>query len=90
MSFLLGRSPGHDFLSMVEGVARSVDGVLGIHDIRAEYVGPDTVHVGMHIDVKPGLPIEEADRIAEEVRERVHQSVKGGYCVIHVDAAGIH
>ena len=25
--------------------------------------------------------------IAEEVRDRVHQSVKGGYCVIHMDAA---
>lgn len=29
------------------------------------------------------------DRISEEVRERVHKEVKEGYCVIHVDAAGI-
>ncbi len=88
MSFLLGRSPGREFLSEVENIARSVDGVLGVHDMRAEYIGPDTVHIGMNIDVKPGLPIEEADRIAEEVRENVHKSVRGGYCVIHVDAAG--
>jgi divalent metal cation (Fe/Co/Zn/Cd) transporter len=62
-----------------------------LHSIvmRAEYIGPDTVHVGMHIEVKQGLPIEKADRIAEEMRERVHRSVKGGYCITHVDAAGV-
>lgn len=89
MSFLIGRSPGREFLANVEHIARSVEGVLGVHDMRAEYTGPKTVHVGMHIEVKKGLPIEEADRIAEEVRERVHGHVKGGYCVIHVDAAGM-
>lgn len=88
LSFLLGRSPGPEYLNHIENTARSVDGVLGVHDMRAEYIGPDTVHVGMHIEVKRGLPIEEADRIAEEVREKVHRSVKGGYCFIHMDAAG--
>ncbi len=87
LSFLLGRSPGHEFLKTIENIALSVDGVLGVHDLRAEYIGPDTVFAGMHVDVKRGTPIEEADRIAEQVRELVHQSVKGGYCVIHVDAA---
>ncbi len=89
MSFLLGRSPGAEFLAKVESTARSVKGVLGVHDVRAEHIGPDTVHVGMHIEVSKGTPIEEADRIAEEVREMVHRVVSGRYCVIHVDAAGI-
>ncbi|MFZ2411707.1 MAG: cation diffusion facilitator family transporter [Candidatus Methanoperedens sp.] len=88
LSFLLGRSPGPEYLANIESVARSVKGVLGVHDLRAEYIGPDTVHIGMHIEVRKGMPIEEADRIAEEVRERVHQVVSGRYCVIHVDAAG--
>lgn len=88
LSFLLGRSPGPEYLAKIESVARSVKGVLGVHDLRAEYIGPDTVHLGMHIEVSRGLPIEEADRIAEEVREKVHESVSGGYCFIHVDAAG--
>ena len=87
LSFLLGRSPGPEFLKTIESIARSVEGVLGVHDLRAEYIGPDTVHIGMHIEVQKGSPIEEADRIAEEVREQVHKSIKGGYCVIHMDAA---
>lgn len=86
LSFLLGRSPGPEFIKTIESIARSVEGVLGVHDLRAEYIGPDTVHIGMHIDVQRGMPIEEADRIAEEVREKVHRTIKGGYCVIHMDA----
>jgi len=87
LSFLLGRSPGPEWQAQVESLARSVPGVLGVHDLRAEYIGPDTVHAGMHIQVQRGLPIEEADRIANEVRERVHQGTKPGYCYIHVDPA---
>ncbi len=87
VSFLMGRSPGPEFLAKVEGLARSVPGVLDVHDLKAEYIGPDTVHAGMHIEVCRGLPIEEADRIAEEVRRRVHQAIGCRYCFIHMDAA---
>jgi len=87
LSFLLGRSPGPELLKNVENLALSVEGVMGVHEIRAEYIGPDTIHLGMHIDVLKGTPIEEAARIAEEVRMRVHESIKGGYCFIHMDAA---
>lgn len=84
---LLGRSPGPEFLAKVESLARSVHGVLGVHELRAEYVGPDAVHAGMHIEVRRGLPIEEADRIAEEVRERVQQATGCRHCFVHVDAS---
>jgi cation diffusion facilitator family transporter len=86
LSFLLGRSPGAEYLARVDSLARSVPGVLDVHDLRAEYIGPGTVHAGMHVVVRRGLPIEEADRIAKEVRHRVHQGTDSGYCVIQVDA----
>lgn len=60
-------------------------GVLGIHDLRAEYVGPDMVQTGFHIEVAKGTTIEEADRIAEEVQERVSLETGCKHCVIHVD-----
>lgn len=87
LSFLLGRSPGPEVLARVENIARSVKGVLGVHELRAEYVGPDALHVGMHIEVQRGMPIEEADRIAREVRDQIHRTVEGRYCVVHVDVA---
>ena len=66
-------------------VAKSVEGVLGIHDFRAEYVGPNMVHTGFHIEVTRGTPVEEADRIAHEVEEKVGQETGCRHCVIHVD-----
>lgn len=86
VSFLLGRSPGPDYLAALERTARSVRGVLGVHDIRAEYIGPDVVHAGMHLEVAAEMPVREANRIAEEVRQRLHQAADPGYCVIQVEA----
>ncbi len=87
LSFLLGRSPGPAFLSNLERLARSVPGVLDVHELRAEYIGPDTVHAGMHLVVRRGLPIEEAERIEREVDARIHEGTRSGYCVIQVEAA---
>jgi cation diffusion facilitator family transporter len=87
-SMLLGRSPSHEYLAELDRLARSVPGVLGVHEIRAEYVGPDTVHAGMHLEVTPGTAVDEVDRIAQEVRRRVHDEADTGYCVIQVEAAG--
>jgi len=83
-SVLLGRSPGPEFLARVEAAARSVPGVLGVRDLRAEYVGPDTVHAGMVIELAPWLTVEEADRIAAEVHSTIHDRAHPGYCFIQV------
>jgi len=43
------------------------------------------VHTGFHIEVAKGTPIEEADRIAEEVNEKVASKTGCQHCVIHMD-----
>lgn len=85
--YLVGRAPNKQFMEKVESTARSVKGVLGVHDLMAEYVGPNIVHAGLHIEVAKGMSIEEANRIAEEVKERVSQETGCQHCVIHVDPA---
>lgn len=87
LSLLIGRSPGREVLDTVRRAALATPGVIGLHDLRAELLGPDNVHLGMHIEVARGQPIEEADAIAEAVRDAVHEHVPGAYCVIHIDAA---
>ncbi len=84
-SMLLGRSPGREYLDRVAAIARSVPGVLGVHELRAEYIGPDTVHAGMHVVVRRGLPVEEAERIAMEVQTRVEEATGCRHCLVHVD-----
>ena len=86
-SSLLGRSPGPDFLARLESLARSVPGVIGVHELRAEYVGPEAIHAGMHVEVQAGITVEEADRIRREVEGRIHESASPGYCVIQVEPA---
>ncbi|MFW6138680.1 MAG: cation diffusion facilitator family transporter [Spirochaetota bacterium] len=87
LSILVGSSPGKAFLEKVQEEALSVPGVKGVHNLRAEYVGPDTVHTGMHIEVASGITIEEANTIAQKVKEHIHRSISmtGHYCYIHVD-----
>ena len=84
-SYLLGRSPEPEYLREMEEAACAVPGVLGVENLRAEYIGPDTVHAGMHLLVDPDLTVREADRIAELVRERVSPCGGKGYCFIHVE-----
>lgn len=87
LAFLIGRAPEAIYLAEIQKRARSVPGVLDVHDLRAEYVGPGIVHAGMHIVVERGMVIEEANKIAEQVHQRVHADSESGFCVIHVDSA---
>lgn len=86
-SLLLGRSPGPEFLARVGSIARAVPGVVAVRDLRAEYVGPDTVHAGLRVEVAPDLPLAEAARIAREIEDRVHEGTPAGYCFIQVEPA---
>jgi len=88
MSFLIGKSPGPEFVRKIEAAALSVEGVLSLHKVMVECVGPNQIHAGFHIEVRRGLPVEEADRISLEVHKRVKQATGCRYCVIHVDPEG--
>lgn len=88
-SYLLGRSPDVAFLARAADIAEAVKGVRQVHDLRGEYIGPDMVHLEMHVAVAPGTSIEDADRIADEVQDRL--SAEGGcrYCTVHPEPDGL-
>ncbi len=88
LSFLLGRAPDPQLMEAIRQAALSTAGVLSVHNLRAEMIGPGTVHTTLHIEIRRGTPIEQADAIATEVKERIHKLTDAGYCVVHVDPEG--
>jgi ferrous-iron efflux pump FieF len=84
LSYLIGRSPGADLLAQVEKTVCSIAGVRGVHRLRGEHIGPDALHLDLHVEVAAGLPIEEANRIAHEVSEKVDALSPG------IDVVAIH
>jgi ferrous-iron efflux pump FieF len=89
LCLLLGRSPGPEYLRNIERLAHTVPGVQGVHEIHAEYVGPDSIRAGLHIEVEPTLTVESAEHISREMRRRLEASIGCRYCLVHVDPAGV-
>jgi cation diffusion facilitator family transporter len=85
--FLLGRAPDAEFMAALRQAALSVPGVTGILDVRAEFVGPQTVHAGIRLAVPPELTVAQAAAIASEVERRVHQAPHVGYCFVQMEPA---
>lgn len=87
VSILLGASPDAEALARIRAAARSVEGVLGIHDLRAEYVGPKALHADFHIEVAAERTVKDANDIVRAVHDRVRRDADCEYCYVHVDPA---
>src|SRR5579885_1905910 len=84
---LLDAVDPHIVPSIIE-TARTVEGVEGVTDVRARWVG-HTLHVVMNIEVDAELTLAKAHAIAEEVRHRLFHGIKGvSEVTIHTDPAG--
>jgi cation diffusion facilitator family transporter len=64
--------------------AESVDGVLGVHDVRARWVGRELVAV-LHVDCDAGATLREAHALAERVEHEVQHAVPEARVDIHMD-----
>lgn len=86
LSYLLGRAPPPEVMKQLEAIVRETPGVVGVHRLRAQQLAPESQHVEMHVEVKRGLAIEDANEIAEEVTRRVAALSAGpNYVSVHVD-----
>jgi len=72
MHQLLDTLPEEKFFEKVRKAAFRAKGVLGTHKIRIQQYGPDA-HVDIDIEVDPGLTVESAHRISQEVRFEIQK-----------------
>lgn len=72
----------------VREVVIAVDGVVGVHDIRARHLGR-SLHLALHAEVEPTLEVRTAHVVAEEVRHQLAHALSNVDRVdVHLDPAG--
>lgn len=85
-SLLLGRSPDPEYLDQLRDAAGSVPGVTDVASVRAEFVGPEQVHAGLLVQVAPETTVAAGQRIAAEIRRRVHGDIdQSTHCVVELE-----
>ncbi|WP_457742204.1 cation diffusion facilitator family transporter [Thermococcus sp.] len=88
VGYLTGKAPSFEICEEIKKRALSVPNVLGIHDLRAHYVG-NKLHVELHIEVPPRLSLKEAHDISEEVKRRIEEIPEVDRVFVHVDIQGV-
>jgi len=75
IKYITGGSADKDIVEQILHITNSVPGVLRVHELVTEYVGPRLV-VEMHVNVRGDLPLTEAHRINDEIVNRVLHNVQ--------------
>jgi len=78
-----------EVIDEIERAAASVPGVEAVHAVRARWVGR-SLHVLVHVEVDPALPLRAAHELGEQARHAVFHALPGVAAVdLHLDPAGI-
>jgi cation diffusion facilitator family transporter len=78
-----------EVIDEVERAAGSVAGIEAVHAARARWVGR-SLHVLVHVEVDPDLPLRDAHALGERARHAVFHAIPGVAAVdLHLDPAGL-
>lgn len=84
IKYLMGEAPPPALVEKVREKAKAVQGVIGLNDIFAHYVGT-TVEIEVHIDVDKRLSIEDAHGIGKKVQWAIEDMEEISRAFIHID-----
>ncbi|MFV0574625.1 MAG: CDF family cation-efflux transporter FieF [Vibrio sp.] len=85
---LLDRQLPEEEVAAIQSACVSVDGVLGVHDLRTRMSGP-TRFIQAHIELDDHLPLVEAHRITDKVEETLEQLFPHSDILIHQDPISV-
>ena len=84
LGYLTGRGARPEVTADIVEAASSVAGVLDVHQVIADHVGPK-LRVDMHVDVDGEMTLREAHAIADQVRAEVEALPRIGLAFVHVE-----
>jgi len=88
IGYLTGQAPPFEVCEEIRNRALGVPNVLGVHDLRAHYVG-NKLHVELHIEVPPGLTLKEAHDTSHEIKKLIEEMPEVEVAFVHVDIKGV-
>ncbi|MBN1659841.1 MAG: cation transporter [Anaerolineae bacterium] len=89
LGYLTGRAAEPDLLERIYAAASGVEGVVHVHRVVADYVGPQ-VRADLHVDVDGQTPFLVAHDISDAVREAVEALDEVDLAYVHVEPVELH
>lgn len=84
VNYLIGGAPSSELREQIIEAALEQEGVKGVHDVLAHYVGPE-VDVSLHIEVEEELTLSEGHEIEVAVIEAIESIAEVDDVFVHLD-----
>jgi cation diffusion facilitator family transporter len=84
LGYLTGRGAPPEVTAEIVRAASSVPGVLDVHQVIADHVGPQ-LRIDMHIDVDGDVTLREAHAIGDQVETRIEALPQVDQAFVHVE-----
>ncbi|MCG3729620.1 CDF family cation-efflux transporter FieF [Vibrio cincinnatiensis] len=81
---LLDRKLPDEELAQIQAISLSVEGVLGVHQLRTRMAGP-VRFIQLHLELEDQIPLIEAHHISDQVEDKLRKTFPGADVLIHQD-----
>ena len=84
IDYLMGKKPDKKLIEELEKEATNIQGVKGLNDVFAQYLG-SLIQLEIHIEVDKKLNIEKAHKIGKEVKLKLEKRQDINNVFVHID-----
>jgi cation diffusion facilitator family transporter len=71
---IMGKLPSQDILNQIEEIAKSIDNVYGVHNVKVNYFGSYAT-LDLHVDLNPDLTLKESHKIIHEIQQCIIDNI---------------